>query len=192
MIGYIKGTIQSISEIEGVLVSSGGIGYWVLLPDIHMHGLRVGEHTELFIYHHITDVSQGLFGFHSLAERDSFKLMLKINGIGPKTALALLCAGDNQARYNAVISGDLSFFTAVSGIGKKTAERIMVELRNIYEVEVPFEAVSTAHTAEVAPLVEALIQLGYQSQDIVPVVNEMPVDLTDISDQIKYALSQLA
>lgn len=105
-----------------------GVGFEVLVTSITLAHARIGEDKELFIHHHITDVSEALFGFESLDEKAVFRKLLKVNGVGGKTALSLLSIGMIPL-VKAIESGDEKVLGSVSGIGKKTALKIIVELK---------------------------------------------------------------
>ncbi|MFZ4461287.1 MAG: Holliday junction branch migration protein RuvA [Patescibacteria group bacterium] len=128
MYAYLSGIVLELEDGRLVIKPEGmGVGYEVLVTSLTIGNSRVGESKELFIHHHITDVSEALFGFESLAEKAVFRKLLKVSGVGGKTALSLLSIG-MLPLVRAIETGDEKVLGSVSGIGKKTALKIIVEL----------------------------------------------------------------
>lgn len=127
MIGYLKGTIKSCSNGKVVLVT-GGVGYLVSVPTRSV--IKVGAEAELYIHTHVREDAINLFGFSSGEEMAMFEMLINVSGVGPKTALALLSAESPASIRKAIVASEVELFTNISGIGKKNAQRIIVELRN--------------------------------------------------------------
>ena len=186
MIGRLRGTLAAVG-VDTVLVDVGGVGYdvavtsrtFVELPGI---GSEVVLHTHL----QVREDLMALFGFTSSDERDLFRLLLGVSGLGPKVALAILAmmSGDDLRRV--VATDDMAALTAVPGIGKRLAQKYLLELRP--KLEVPDGALQTS-----GPLGEvrlALEGLGYQSDEISGALRDMPTDLS-ATEMLRRSLQAL-
>lgn len=130
MITFLDGILDE-KQPGRVVMNIGGVGYEVLVPLSSFDRLpAAGETTRLLIYHHITDVSQALFGFATDEERQMFKLLLSVSGIGPKIAVSALSGMSVRELKASIFDADIKRISSISGIGKKTAERVIVELRD--------------------------------------------------------------
>lgn len=135
MIGYLNGEI--LENADGKILlgigekSKGRVGYVVSVPQSgDFSGLNVGQWIELYIYTHVREDAFDLYGFHSLADKELFLVLLNVNGIGPKSALGILSAVTSDSLIEAIIQEDQGFLVKIPGIGKKTAERMVVELKD--------------------------------------------------------------
>ena len=141
MIGYLKGRILYLSSDARAVVGVGGadpgIGYQVLLPSSPSYaGCTVGAQIELFVHTHVREDALELFGFRSRDEKDLFLLLMTVNGIGPKAALGLMSKINPEDLIGAILRGDTDSLVKVPGIGKKTAERVIVELTDTLKKKV--------------------------------------------------------
>ncbi len=129
MIGKLTGKIDQI--IDGyAIIDVGGVGYRVHMTDVNMGKAAKQQEVELYIHTHVREDHIMLYGFQSQEELGIFELLLSISGIGPKAALGILTIASPSTIKNAIVEGDSSILTRVSGVGKKTAERVILELRN--------------------------------------------------------------
>lgn len=130
MITYLSGTLIEKKPTEA-LVDVGGVGYAVLIPTSTFERLpAVGTQTKILTHHHVREAEETLFGFATSDERDVFRALTKVSGVGPKLALAALSAMPPDELRQYVVSGDISLLTRIPGVGRKTAERMIVELRD--------------------------------------------------------------
>ena len=130
MITFLEGKLDS-KQLAHVVMNVGGVGYEVTIPLSSYDQLPLeGESCRILTYHHITDVSQKLFGFCTDEEREMFRRLLTISGVGPKLAVSALSGLPVRELKNALINGDVKRISSISGIGKKTAERVILELRD--------------------------------------------------------------
>ncbi|MBI2711630.1 MAG: Holliday junction branch migration protein RuvA [Bdellovibrio sp.] len=142
MIGYLQGEI--LENQDGKLTvgigekrTAGLVGYAVSVPQNAGYPLLpVGSNVELFVYTHVREDSLDLYGFSTKFEKTVFLLLLTVNGIGPKSALTLLSAAEPRALVEAITQGDQGFLTRLPGIGKKTAERVLVELKDVLQKKI--------------------------------------------------------
>lgn len=166
MMEYIKGILTS-SSLEKTIVEVGGIGYRISIPLSNYTKLpKIGEPLQLFLSTVIREDSQKHYGFLTLEERDLFEVLTQISGIGPKTALSLLGHLEAPDLQLAISSSDVQSICKVPGIGKKTAERLIIEMRDkvqknpIAKISIPSHR--SSHTSTAQDALSALINLGYQ------------------------------
>ena len=202
MIGRLEGQLLDISGTD-VLIDVGGVGYEVeVAASVIELGPSVGQPLVIFTHFVVREDAQLLFGFASAAERNLFRGFIKINGVGPKMALALISSLDANALATAVRNEDISVLTRVPGVGKKTAERLMVELKNRLD-ELTQTAGVTLNVVDVSPnfdsttreAEDALIALGYKAQDasrtIAGVLARSEGDM-DVEEIVRQALRSIA
>ena len=176
MIGSLRGEVLDRNLDTTVLIEVAGGGYIVSVTDRTLTELKPGTDTFLYIHHHVTETAETLFGFRAKDERITFQTLIKTNGVGPSIAMAVLATHPPAALVDIVANNDIASLTLVSGIGKKTAERMMVELRD--RLSLPMlesgDAVSTG--SAVAEVREALAGLGYGTDEIRDVLRDLPSD----------------
>lgn len=194
MITFLDGLLEEKQPGRAV-VNVGGVGYEVLVPLSSFDRLPPeGAKTRILIYHHITDVSQVLFGFATDEERRMFTLLLGVSGVGPKIAVAALSGLSVRELKTALIESDVKRLSSISGIGKKTAERIIVELRDKFSAGEALETLAGAdelpgdHRLRDAAL--ALISLGYKQDDARKMVKALKLESgTSVEDLVRMALT---
>lgn len=168
MIAHVKGTVEEKFN-NALIIDVHGIGYEVVVSQGDYEGAVLHEELKLHTYHHVREQAEELFGFSSLAAKKLFELLIAVQGIGPKAALAILSLGDAETVRNAIANDDVAFIQKAVGVGKKTAERVVVDLRD--KVGVPTRYGRAADTADATPLpasdeaLEALMALGYNLAD---------------------------
>jgi Holliday junction DNA helicase RuvA len=186
MIGRLRGTLVDKSEAL-VVVDVGGVGYAVAVtPRTLMNIPSIGEQVVLHTHLHVREDQLSLFGFETTADKELFSLLLGISGVGPKVALAILATLTPDQLRLAVVSGDTATLTAVPGIGKRSAEKLMVELRP--KMQAGFEA--SSGTGPMAEVREALAGLGYGPEEIRDTLSSMAHDLS-VEELLKRSLQQL-
>ena len=171
MIHHLSGTLVEALPTQ-IVVDVGGVGYHVLIPLSSYDKLPpVGTQLKILTHLAVREDAHVLYGFMSAAERDLFRLLVgHVSGIGPKTALDVL-SGTTVSSFKAcVVAGDIAALSKIKGIGKKTAERIVVELKDKVGIAAAWEAASAAHAptpeeARITDAVLALIALGYKQVD---------------------------
>ncbi len=174
MIFHLSGTLYSVSE-DSVILDVAGVGYQVFISDLVKDQLPPPKQAlTLKTYHHIREDQQTLFGFLTLEERSMFLSLISVSGVGPKAGLKILSQFSVDHLIQAILKEDVLAFTNVSGIGKKTAERILIELKDkvaklpqasTYSTDLPSKS-SPAQLAIVDDLIAALKQLGYSQDEI--------------------------
>jgi Holliday junction DNA helicase RuvA len=170
VIAFLHGKLAE-STPTSVVVDVNGVGYAVFIPLSSYDKLPVkGGDVKLLTYHHVIprEGTQQLFGFATAEERDMFLLLISVTGIGPKLALNILSSASISTLRGAIVSGDSKTLSALRGIGKKTAERLVVELKDKLGAATPFETKGRAATPEEQKLTDAvlaLVSLGYKQMD---------------------------
>ena len=177
MIAHVKGLI--VEKFAGsVIVDVAGIGYEVAVPAGDYDELTLNDEVKLYTYHHVREQAEELFGFSSLAAKKMFELLITVQGIGPKAALAILGLGTAEQVRNAIANSDAIFVTKASGVGKKSAERVIVDLAD--KVGLPGRYESTAIQSELTindEALEALMALGYTLADASTALEGIDVSL---------------
>lgn len=195
MIAKLAGTIAEKTD-QSLIVMVGGVGYEVMVAPVLLADAREGLAVELYTYLSIRENAQELFGFPTRSELDFFKRLLTISGIGPKTALHILSLGPVGELAAAVMRGDLGYLTKVSGIGKKTAERIIVELKGkLAEFVGGARTGQTAGSTDtLASLMEALEQLGYTTEEARKAASRAIEQKPEgtLEEQLKIALQSIS
>ena len=190
MIGRIAGILVEKSFPQ-VIVSCNGVGYEIDVPMSTFYPLpRTGEEVTLLTHLVVRDDAHLLYGFLTAGERAAFRQLLKISGVGPKVALSVLSGLSVDDLSAAVANEDSARLQKVPGIGKKTAERLVLELRDKLPKAIPTVARPDA-TAASADVVNALLGLGYNEREAQAAVKALPPDL-QIADAIRQALKNLA
>ncbi len=166
MIAFLHGQLTEATPTS-VVIDCHGVGYQVLIPVSSYDKLPpVGGEVKLLTYHHVNaqDGTQQLFGFATAAEREMFLLLISINGIGPKLACNILSSASVTGLRNAIAAGDTKTLSTLRGIGKKTAERLVVELKDKVGAETPLVSRATTDP-KLTDAVLALVSLGYKQAD---------------------------
>jgi Holliday junction DNA helicase RuvA len=185
MIAYLKGKVLA-KDIIYLVLETNGIGYKVFAASPTLAHARVGQELALYIHTHVREDQFSLYGFLSADELNLFELLISVSGIGPKIALAALSGASASNIRSAIAGADPSVFTKVSGVGKKTAERIVVELKErIGEGAGEFSLGSSKHFSD---SLDALVSLGYSRQEAREAVKRVPAELADSGSIVKAAL----
>lgn len=176
-----------------VVIENNGIGYFVEVSLRTSEMIEEGEETFLYIYQQISEEKINLYGFKDKEERELFLLLITVPGIGPKVALRILSGLTIEEIYQGIVSEDLSFFKNVPGVGKKTAERIIVELKQKIE-KIPVLVNNYKERELLIDATEALTVLGYKRKDVQKVLMEIMKEKRGdikLEDLIKEALRRL-
>ncbi|HET7548986.1 MAG TPA: Holliday junction branch migration protein RuvA [Usitatibacter sp.] len=189
MIGRIHGVLTEKNPPQVVVVTHG-VGYEIDVPmSTFYHLPRTGENVELLTHLVVREDAQLLYGFLTAGERTAFRQLLRVSGVGPKVALAVLSGLSVEDLARAIAAQDAARLTRVPGVGKKTAERLVLELRD------KLPAVPGTERSEAAPartdVVNALLALGYNDREAQAAVKQLPAELA-LADAIRQALKHLA
>ncbi|MBO5245508.1 MAG: Holliday junction branch migration protein RuvA [Selenomonadales bacterium] len=190
MIGYVEGTV-SHAFTDSCFVNVGGVGYRVFIASSTRNRLKIGQQARLFTYLSVREDAMTLYGFLTQEEYDLFMHLTGISGIGPKVALGILSAIEPQAFCKAVGQKQASVLVKLPGIGKKTAERIIVELHDklgqfaAADDEDTSEDITIESAGETDEVVQALVGLGYTQAEVLPVIRRL-----DLSQPIEILIKQ--
>ena len=190
MIGRLQGTLAAKNPPQ-VLIDCHGVGYEVDVPMstfYHLPGL--GEPVTLLTHFVVREDAQLLYGFATAPERDAFRQLIKVTGVGPRMALGVLSGLGVQELAQAITAQETGRLVKVPGIGKKTAERLLLELKGKLGADLG-SAHAHASTAQQADILQALLALGYSDKDAAAALKALPADV-GVSDSIKLALRALA
>ena len=203
MIGYIKGTIEGITQ-DSIILENNGIGYQILTSGIVLEHIGVlHQDTLLFTYLHVREDGIALFGFPTTEELDVFKLLIGVNGIGPKAALAILSVLSVKDLSLAIIAGDVKAITKANGVGKRGAERIIMELKDKLSVDDYFGNESEYNSSEselsssdyhngIEDTVLALVSLGYSEFEAMKAIKMIPgAEQMDSQELLRLALKKM-
>ncbi|MEP6698381.1 MAG: Holliday junction branch migration protein RuvA [Verrucomicrobiota bacterium] len=201
MITFLHGQLVSALPTQAI-VNVGGVGYEVLIPLSSYDKLpAAGQPVQILTHLHVREDAHILYGFMSAAERDLFRLLVNhVTGIGPKLALAVLSGMSVSSFKSAVVNADVASLSKISGLGKKTAERIVLELKDKLGVAAEWEVASAAHAptpeqSQANEAVLALIALGYKQVDAHKTVRDLQTQepgITSAEELVKFALKKMA
>jgi len=189
MIAHVSGTVAEKFN-SSVIVDVHGVGYEVAVALGDYESALLNEPVKFYTHHHIREQSQELFGFTSLAAKKLFEMLITVQGVGPKAALAILSLGESETVRNAIANGDSAFITKASGVGKRIAERVVVDLTDKVglairtDVNVAGLSQQINHNDEA---LEALMALGYNLNDATRALEGVPMDLST-ADRVTQAL----
>ena len=188
MIAHISGTIAE-KFAGSLIVDVHGVGYELAVPIDDFDNVSLDDSVKFYTYHHVREQSEELFGFSTLAAKKLFELLITVQGVGPKAALAILSLGTAEVVRNAVANSDSGFITKASGVGKKTAERVVVDLADkvglpTYYTQASGVQVELATNDEA---LEALMALGYTLADATKALEGVATDLT-VAQRVTEAL----
>lgn len=185
MIGYLKGNTMHVDE-KSIILDVSGTGYEVLLPLSSLLKIKTGSELSLYVHSHVREDQFTLFGFDNLEEKEIFKKLISVSGIGPKSALTMLSVASVSTIIRAIESGSSDNFPKVPGVGKKTLEKLILELRGKFDnITISDET----HDMKNAKL--ALETLGYNPRDISTALSTLHHEL-DMNSLIREGLKILS
>ena len=190
MISFIKGNII-IRQERYLVIDIGSLGYQVACTTQTLDKLRDQNEVSLFTHTHVREDALELYGFITWEEMEFFEKLIEISGVGPKSALAVMSIAPLEDIKKAVVHGDPAILQRVTGIGKKTAERIIVELKEKIKFSSPLDANAFSSLGD-SQLIEGLQSLGYKEREIRQILPHIPIDVTDLGERIKEALKLLS
>lgn len=196
MISYLEGTIKFINQKNICILTSSGVGYEVQIDKNQIENLKIGEKICLHIYSHIKEDAFDLYGFLDSSEKIMFEQLTSISGIGPRSALQILSLSGVQVLYENVIKNNVAYLTQISGIGKKIAEKIVLELKDklpkiAFEFDQSVKENNSINMSENMDVFEALKSMGYTPREAKEAVEKITdTDLT-LEQKIKLALKNV-
>ena len=180
MIAHLSGAIAEKFGAGSVVVDVHGVGYEVSVSTGDFEAVVLNQDAKFYTYHHVREQAEELFGFSSLAAKKLFEMLITVQGVGPKAALAILSLGDAEQVRNAIANADSAFVQKAAGIGKKTAERVVVDLSDKVGLPAHYGRADTPvqtklNTSDEA--LEALMALGYTLADATKALENVDTNL---------------
>lgn len=191
MIAFIRGRVQA-KNLTYAIIETNNIGYQVFMGEAFLAELVKDKEVEIYIHHQIREEASDLYGFKSSEDLELFGLLLTVSGIGPKSALGILNLASAADIREGIIRGDAGLLTKVSGIGKKTAERLVLELKNKVTRAVGSSTSLTAFTATGGDELDALMALGYSLGEARDALSQVAAEIVDSGQRVKAALKLMA
>ena len=198
MIAFVKGILDSVSE-DKIIVENQNIGFEILVPG-SVELPQVGNTVKIYTYTYVREDALQLYGFLTKDSMDMFKLLITVNGIGPKAALGILTAMDTDALRLAILSDDAKTIAKAPGIGPKTASKLILELKDKCHLEDVFGGVEESFATENVSAgadakkdaIEALVALGYSASEAAGAVRKLQVtEEMSVEDILKLSLKNL-
>jgi len=190
MIATLSGTIKQKTE-KSVTIEVAGVGYEVFSPLPLLERAKVGREAQLYTHLHVREDAMELYGFATQEELEFFKQLISVSGVGPKSALAILSLTSVADLKKAISHGDASLLTKVSGIGKKTAERLIVELKSKVDALDAGTATGGLENLGDNQAIDGLVGLGYSVREAREALQQVDKNITAVKDRIKAALKSL-
>ncbi len=200
MISYVRGELAAV-EKEKVIVDVGGVGYGVFMPEASMGMLpQIGEEVKLHTYLNVREDAMQLFGFLTRDDLGIFRMLIGVSGIGPKGGLSILSKLTADDLRFAILSGDAKAISSAPGIGKKTAEKVIIELKDKLNLEEVLEPKTMSSSETIGGVsgeiqseaVQALVALGYGSTESLRAVKKVDTEQAEtVEDVLKQALKNL-
>ena len=191
MIAHIKGIIEEKFGTNGVIVDVGGVGYEMMIPVPDFESATLGEERKFYTYHQVRENAEELYGFSSLVAKKLFEMLISVQGIGPKAGVAILSLAEAEEVRNAIANADTSFISKASGVGKKSAERVVVDLRDKVGTPSKYGATDVKYGVkkldESDEALDALIALGFQLKEATAALAEVDASLP-VEERVRLAL----
>ena len=188
MISFIKGKIIGKNKNIVILLLDSGIGYDVNLTPTHAMSLKVGDNLEVNTYLKVSENAMELYGFKSSEEKVFFILLLSVSGIGPKGAMNVLALGSIEQIQSAIARGDVAYLTQVQGMGKKTAERVVVELKTKMKKVSNISIGDNVNVTVLSEVIDGLIAMGYSKDEAQIVTMKLETEGKSTEELLKIVL----
>jgi len=192
MIAHLKGTIEEKFGNNGVIIDVHGVGYEMAVPTPDFEAVNLGEERKYYTYHAVRENAEELYGFTSLAAKKIFELLISVQGIGPKAAIAILSLAEAEVVRNAIANADAVFVAKASGVGKKSAERVIVDLRDKVGIPSKYGSTDVTFAVPVAAndeALDALMALGFSLKEATAALEKVDPKLS-LEEKIKMALKK--
>lgn len=191
MISYLCGKVINKS-VNYAILEVAGIGYQIFAGENFLNELKVGIETEVYTHHQVREEASDLYGFKNIEDLELFELLLTVSGVGPKSALGVISMASAEDIKEAIIREDANLLTKVSGIGKKTAERLVLELKTkVLRGAGGISAISNNGVSG-SDEIDALMSLGYSLSEARSAFNLVDPAITDSGERVKAALKKMA
>ena len=193
MISHIKGIVEEKFNNNGIIVDVSGVGYEMLVPIPDYDACNLGEERKFYTYHAVKENSEELYGFSSLVAKKLFELLISVQGVGPKAGIAIMSLAEAEEVRNAIANGDAAFISKASGVGKKSAERVIVDLRDKVGIPSKYGATEVKYGVktkdEPDEALDALIALGFPLKEATAALEKVDASLS-VEERVRLALRQ--
>lgn len=193
MIAHIRGVVEEKFGMNGLIVDVNGVGYEMLVPVPDFESVNLGEKKMFFTYHQVRENVEELYGFSSLKAKKIFEMLISVQGVGPKAGIAIMSLAEAEEVRNAIANGDVAFVSKASGVGKKSAERVIVDLRDKVGIPSRYGAteVRGGVKEEVEPdeALDALIALGFPLKEATAALEKVDMNLP-VEERVRLALKE--
>lgn len=190
MISSLKGIINRIT-LEATEIEVGGVGYWVYVSHEFGNNHKMGDEVRLSIHMAVSENDISLFGFEESADIEMFKMLVSVSGVGPKTGARIVWEGKTNKIKGAIAGAEVKFFEGIKGIGKKTAQRIIIDLKSkiggLGEIDLNEDEIDRG-----SDLFLGLRQLGFEKREIEEIVKKLPDELVKTEDKLSWCLKNLS
>lgn len=191
MISFITGKIKFISKNSLTVLTLSGVGYEIFIPTVKVGNYRVGQEVSLLTYLKVSDSAMDLYGFENTEEKDFFSLLMTVSGIGPKSAMNILNLGSIDNIKAAIARKDVKYLTDVQGLGKKTAERLTVELQSKVGGYSKNQKMEDGESQIMVDVIDGLVSMGYGKDEAKNIVSELEIKNKNTQQVLKEALKML-
>jgi len=186
MIGKVRGILSEVHANFGLIQTAGGISYEVHLPPALL-SRTLGSDLDVYTHLQVRDDAHVLFGFEQYRQLTLFRMLIAVSGVGPKSAFSIIAFSSASEIVDAIGSSDVAFFQRVKGLGKKSAQKIILELSSKLDSEVELDQLAVSDDDKT--VVDALVALGYKAQEARSMLSAIPDGLS-VEDSIRHALSK--
>ena len=191
MIAHVRGKIEEKFGTNGIIVDVNGVGYEMLVPLPDFESVNLGEEKKFFTFHQVRENAEELYGFSSLLAKKLFELLISVQGVGSKAGIAIMSLAEAEEVRNAIANGDVAFVSKASGVGKKSAERVIVDLRDKVGIPSRYGATEVKYGGgkldEPDEALDALIALGFPLKEATAALEKVDKDLP-VEERVKLAL----
>lgn len=191
MIAHLKGIVTEKFN-NSLIVDVNGVGYEVMVPALDFENCNLEEERKFYTYHAVRENAEELYGFSSLMAKRLFELLISVQGIGPKAGISILSLAEPEEVRNAIANGDVPFVTKASGVGKKSAERVIVDLRDKVGTPSKYGATEVRKVSvseEPDEALDALMALGFSLKEAMAALEEIDKNLA-VEERVKLALKR--
>lgn len=190
MIAHLNGIVEEKFGSNGIILDVNGVGYEMAVPVPDFEAINLGEKKKYYTYHAVRENAEELYGFGSLAAKKIFELLIGVQGVGPKAAIAILSLAEAEAVRNAIANANAAFVAKAVGVGKKTAERVIVDIRDKVGTPSHYGATDVAGPVSVAvndEALDALMALGFPLKEATAALEEVDSKLP-VEERVRLAL----
>lgn len=193
MIAHVRGKIEEKFGTNGIIVDVNGVGYELLVPTTDFDAINLGEEKKFYTYHQVRETVEELYGFSSLVAKKLFELLISVQGVGPKAGIAIMSLAEAEEVRNAIANADASFVAKASGVGKKSAERVIVDLKDKVGVPSRYGATEVRKDSGVSDepdeALDALIALGFPLKEATTALENVDNSLP-VEERVRLALKR--